>query len=482
MNVTIDERDRLIHTLLQETLGGETPPDVTAGVLHRVYAHGRGQPVEAPVATASRQSALGALHFRRPWLIPSAAVAAMAIFAVCAWAVYAHWNYPSPTASGDYRVVGGGPVQRGAVIATDDSKAALVMGGYCHVDISPQSRLRLEGAKHAEEIFLETGLATCEVNRNVGTFAVRTQVGTVWVTGTKFTVRVKDEGDSKMSGKHMIVKVLVGSVMLTGAWGTMALSAGQEKAVGVDTTTTQPSALKGKIGTVSGNKIDFLSWRDNKLTHVAITVNDSTKITLDGKAAKLADVKTDMYANATVGDGGVATTLELMAYKEPTTMPAKGSGISGKIAGVSGKKIDFVTWHENKPTHNVLTVNDETTITVDGTAATLDEVKAGMYAKASLAEGGVLTSLSLTSGESTTKPAKLTGKIGSINGNKIDMLTWKSGQKEPTHTTVVTDNKTIVTIDGKAELVSDLRANMYATVTAGDGGVITIDAHTPEHK
>ena len=66
MNVTIDERDRLIHTLLQETLGGETPPDVTAGVLHRVYAHGRGQPVEAPVATASRQSALGALHFRRP--------------------------------------------------------------------------------------------------------------------------------------------------------------------------------------------------------------------------------------------------------------------------------------------------------------------------------------------------------------------------------------------------------------------------------
>jgi hypothetical protein len=423
MKVTIDERDRLVHTLLQEALGGDIPPDVTAGVLQRTrgalmdelsVAHvPPAAPTQDAPSVAHPAGTLASLHFRRPWLIPSAAVAAVAVLAVGLWAIFAPPAYPSPAASGQYRVVGGGPVERGAVIATDDSNAKVVLGGYCHVDISPQSRLSIQGTKRAEEIFLETGLATCEVNRNVGTFAVRTQLGTVWVTGTKFTVHVsKDEGDSTMSGKlvrqNMIVKVLVGSVMLSGAWGSMALSAGQEKTIGhaygatTGPCTTQPATLKGKIGGISGNKIDFLTWPGGKLTHTVITVNDSTTITLDGNPATLSAVKAGLYATATLGAGGVATTLELKTPGESTTKPA------------------------------------------------------------------------------TTKPAMLIGNIYAINGAKLDIITYVN--KQPVHKTVVTDDKTVVTIDGQPQLVSALKAGLYVHVTAGDGGVITIDAHTPTHK
>ena len=59
-----------------------------------------------------------------------------------------------------------------------------------------------------------------------------TDVGTAEVIGTKFEVALTDEkGGEKMMGRQMFVRVLVGTVLLHGVWGSVELAAGEEAAV-----------------------------------------------------------------------------------------------------------------------------------------------------------------------------------------------------------------------------------------------------------
>lgn len=229
-----DERDRLVDVFLTELVGGQAPPDLTERVLARAMA-GPG--------------------WKIGWWRPALAAAAAVIVAVGAWAVLAH-RYPSPTATGDYRVIEGGEVKRGSLIGTDAGRAALAMGGYVRVDMDPQSRVRLQGQKRAEAVDLDKGSATFEVDRNIGTFAVRTEVGTVSVTGTKFTVRILETQGATMSPRQMAVKVLVGAVVVSGAWGSTTVLAGDEQVVGrtgpVVAATTQRVTLAG-IGKAIGD-------------------------------------------------------------------------------------------------------------------------------------------------------------------------------------------------------------------------------------
>lgn len=229
-----DERDRLVDVFLAELVGGQAPPDLTERVLEG--------------AMAGPRRKIG-------WWRPALAAAAAVIVAIGAWAIFAH-RYPSPTATGDYRVIEGGEVKRGSLIGTDAGRAALAMGGYVRVDMDPQSRVRLQGQKRAEAVDLEKGSATFEVDGHIGTFAVRTEVGTVSVTGTRFTVRILETQGATMSPRQMAVKVLVGAVMVSGAWGSTTVLAGDEQVVGrtgpVAAATTQRVTLAG-IGKAIGD-------------------------------------------------------------------------------------------------------------------------------------------------------------------------------------------------------------------------------------
>jgi Leucine-rich repeat (LRR) protein/ferric-dicitrate binding protein FerR (iron transport regulator) len=199
------EHDRLIDVLLAEVLGSEGPPDVTSSVLARARA-------------------------QRRYALPILAAAALILVAVLA-TLWVHASaYPSPKASGAYTVVGGGEVKRGSTLRTADRPASVALGGYCRVEVEPRSSVRIEGAKKSEEVFLEQGAITCEVNRRVGAFAARTEVGNVSATGTKFIVRVL-EGSGDMKTRRMFVKVIVGAVLVSGAWGELALAAGEERTV-----------------------------------------------------------------------------------------------------------------------------------------------------------------------------------------------------------------------------------------------------------
>jgi len=218
-----ENEDRLIRVLLCELLAGEEPPDVTERVLAR---------------------ALPRLGVGWRWFLRVAAAAAVVIVASAVWLIFhggppaprtdapaarAKGDYPAPRASGDYRVAGGGPVRRGAAVASENGGARLTLGGYCRVDMAPRSTVRIAGRRRAERLVLERGELTCAVSPGRGAFAVETEAGTVSVTGTEFVVGlVGEQGGAAMVGKRMFVKVLVGTVLLTGAMGEIELAAGEE--------------------------------------------------------------------------------------------------------------------------------------------------------------------------------------------------------------------------------------------------------------
>ncbi len=138
-------------------------------------------------------------------------------------------RYPGPAVSGLYRVEGGTKARRGSVIATDAGNGTIALGGYCRVDVGPNSRVEVEGESFAEQVFLAQGFVHCKADRDVGRFTVRTDVGAVSVKGTQFTVQMLDEQEEdEMFDRRMLVAVLTGSVLVSGTWGEQTLRAGQQ--------------------------------------------------------------------------------------------------------------------------------------------------------------------------------------------------------------------------------------------------------------
>ena len=179
----------------------------------------------------------------RRWGRVVRAVAAAAAVVVAAVGLALVWpRYPMPRATGSFTVRGGGEVGRGSVLTAGAEPAAVALGGYCRVGLEPGSTVHLEGARRAEQVFLEQGGVLCEADRGVGTFAVRTAVGTASVVGTRFAVRMVEEtGDKVMFDRRMSVRVLVGAVLVAGAWGRTMVHAGETAAL------PPPEAALGRI-------------------------------------------------------------------------------------------------------------------------------------------------------------------------------------------------------------------------------------------
>ncbi|MCY2931280.1 MAG: FecR domain-containing protein [Planctomycetota bacterium] len=275
------EQGRLVHVLLREQLGGEAPPDLTARVLERI-------------PEPRRRRRIG-------WRVPVAAAAGV-LLALGAWALLAPASYPAPRAGGDYRLVSGQRVERGSVLAAGEGKATVELGGYCRLALDPHARVRLAGGERAEQVFLEAGAATCEVDRNVGTFTVQTEVGTVSVKGTKFTVRVLDsKGDEPMVTKRLVVHVLVGAVLVSGAWGSMPVQAGQEQTLTAAgavpmAADTKPVRIAGQLTKIEGKVLTITDGGKDTV----VTCNDATKVKRDGQEApaKFEDLQVGQHVRA----------------------------------------------------------------------------------------------------------------------------------------------------------------------------------------
>jgi hypothetical protein len=73
-----------------------------------------------------------------------------------------------------------------------------------------------------------------------------------------------------------------------------------------------------------------------------------------------------------------------------------------------------------------------------------------------------------------TNPATLCGTVVKVDGANVVV---KAGGNE---VTVVTDDKTVVTLDGKEAKVADLKADMHVVVTPAEGTATEIKAKSPK--
>ncbi|MFW5844829.1 MAG: FecR domain-containing protein [Planctomycetota bacterium] len=115
-----------------------------------------------------------------------------------------------------------GNLRPGAVVHTGDAGGELLIGAESVVEMASQTRLRLERIDAETVLHLLAGSATCAVQPGSRPFQITTSVGAVRVTGTRFNVGY---GGDEM--RHMLVRVLAGTVLVTGAWGERSLNAGE---------------------------------------------------------------------------------------------------------------------------------------------------------------------------------------------------------------------------------------------------------------
>lgn len=177
---------------------------------------GHGAPLPA---VASRRSRV--LKFS----IPLVAVAAIAVLAV-GLPVLLESGLDADI-KGVYEIAEGGGIRRGATVVTRQQAAELNLGGYCQVRIEPRTRVQIRGRETNEEVFLESGELSCNVDRRGGGFQVETEVATVSVTGTRFTLRVDRQPFGE--GARLFVEVAEGTVTVNREGRFLTLGAGQSR-------------------------------------------------------------------------------------------------------------------------------------------------------------------------------------------------------------------------------------------------------------
>ncbi|MCY2932004.1 MAG: hypothetical protein NTV86_21420 [Planctomycetota bacterium] len=74
-------------------------------------------------------------------------------------------------------------------------------------------------------------------------------------------------------------------------------------------------------------------------------------------------------------------------------------------------------------------------------------------------------------------PATLKGRIVKVDGANVTVKTGHGDTAK--EVVVVTDDKTVVTIDGAAKTVADLKEKMRVVVTPATGTATKIEAKTP---
>lgn len=226
--------DRMIHVLLDAELGGDEAPDVKKDVR---------------LALLRRHS----VSFRAArWVALAASIAVLAGGA--AWLTW-HWRASNAIeATGEFVVTEGDSLRGGSTVRTSTGPAEFRLGEHACISAGPNTELRFQGSPKHEVLFLQEGEVQCSVRRGQGTMVVETEIGSVWVVGTRFRVALKEE-TGNMEGtvmrKQMIVSVISGTVLVAGSWGKHEVHAGEQLRADarsvVRTTAAQPDEMNPAV-------------------------------------------------------------------------------------------------------------------------------------------------------------------------------------------------------------------------------------------
>lgn len=273
--------------------------------------------------------------------------------------------------------------------------------------------------------------------------------------------------------------VALAFVLTTGAVGTYVAVAQSRTGLSTEpprnyaTTTAPATRVYGKITAVGNGTVTLHNGEKNK--DYLVTINESTVVRVNGKAAKASDLKVGMNAAASGTEGNVAS--EIVAYMPgttsqpaPTTAPA-GTRVYGKITAVGGSSITLHNGEKNKD--YTVTFNETTVIRVNGQAAKAADLKVGMNAGASGTEGNAAREIVAYIPGTTSQPAPTPAPAGTRVGGKITVvaagsITLHNGDSNKDFTIGI-DAATVIRVNGKAAQASDLKVGMNAAASFVEG-------------
>ena len=156
--------------------------------------------------------------------------------------------------------------------------------------------------------------------------------------------------------------------------------------------------------------------------------------------------------------------------QDTTSRPARG--LRGTIVKVDGANVVVKTMaRPNADAKEVTVVTDEkTVVTLDGKPAKLADLKADLNVNVSPDTG--------TANNVDAKTTSQRGQVVKVDGVNLVVKTRVPGGTDTKEVTVVTDAKTVVTLDEKEAKLADLKADVYVTVTPVTGTAVKVVAST----
>lgn len=129
-----------------------------------------------------------------------------------------------------------------------------------------------------------------------------------------------------------------------------------------------PSTHEGTVVRMTGNTLVMTSEQDGEHSH---TVAANAKVTLDGNAAKVSDLKSGTRIRVTEGvDNGPVSRIEALDKNQEFA----SSHRDGKLVRISGNKLVMTCEKNREYSHTLAT---DAKVTLDGKACKPSDLKAG---------------------------------------------------------------------------------------------------------
>jgi uncharacterized OB-fold protein len=193
---------------------------------------------------------------------------------------------------------------------------------------------------------------------------------------------------------------------------------------------------------------------------ITLNITNRTEITLNGRAARLSDLRIGMRVEARFCRETL-TALAVAAHSDDPPV-CTATGAAGVIARVDVEGGHLAINVVNSTTESVLTLNvlDRTEITLNGRPARLSDLRVGMRVETRFCretlDALVIAATAETGGDCTA--ASVAGTIAGVEADRGHLAIGTSTGTAPLVLNIT--NRTAISLDGRPARLSDLRVGM----------------------
>jgi len=231
---------------------------------------------------------------------------------------------------------------------------------------------------------------------------------------------------------------------------------------------SHPATIAGTVSAVdtTAGTVTIAPRRGRAVT---LTTNAQTRLSLDGKPAKLADIPVGGAARA-VYDSATKLARQIEVHAAPAV-----SAVAGKVTAVTASSLTIAP-EEGSPV--TLGTDAATKIVVDGAAAKLSAIAVGDQARA-LYDSTTLVAAAIEAESPHHELAEITGQVTAVTASSLTIA-----PAEGSPVTLGTKASTVVILDGapsslSAIAVGDKARALYDSTTLV---AAAIEAESPHHE